>query len=142
MRNRNGGRGKSIALSKITSCIGFIARVGNEVFGVHLAVMDANEKQVTTVDVQDLKGAMESLWPAGVEAVVQVGMSNNWRGPVMQQALFPVVYKDPYGQVDGEGVYSAAVNGDGKLEVSKDGKLAYTEPATEVDDDDEKGTEK
>lgn len=123
------GSGASIAFTKITSCIGFLARVGDQVFGLHLGVMDANAHNVSSVDKTALADAVGAIWPSGPAVVYQVGMIDNWDGDILKSIYGKTLNGDEMSaDLKSAALYSATVNVDGKMEVSKDGVLIYTEP--------------
>ena len=124
------GQGPTVAFTSITSCVGFLARAGNQVYGLHLGVMDGNAVNVSTVNLANLAQAIGAIWPANPDAVYQVGMVNNW-DPAVLNGLYPGLLNadEMSAELNQSGkIYSATVNGGGKMEVYKDGVLNYTEP--------------
>jgi hypothetical protein len=123
------GSGTTVKLTSITSCVGFLARAGTQVYGLHLGMLDANGVNVSTINLNELVEAIQVIWPA-TDAVYQVGMADNWQRKVLQP-VYNIVLNAAEMDADlnkAGHIYSAAINSQNKLAVSRDNQVIWTEP--------------
>lgn len=126
------GQGTTVAFTSITSCIGFLARVGKNVFGLHMGVIDAKSKKVEDVDKKELAKAVGDVFPKA-DCIFEVGMSGNWDGETYK-AITGAVYagfdfnsKDSDADLNDSGNIYKGVVEKGVLVVYKNDKKIFTE---------------